>query len=249
MVEASRYPIYAYGDIAARERPPARAARLGRLRLPAFPRHPQHSQPRAAAPHRAPRLERRADVSGACCMVFASGGAAVVNRIMPEPAAALTNGMVLGIEGGISDEVNDAFKATGTSHLIVISGSNIAFLAGALAVALGRVLPRRRAAMAAAPFVLVYVLLVGADPPALRAGVIGLARARRRVLRPPRNRVRLALRRRAGHAGAQSSDALGHRVSTELHDQPGPDPLQPASRRCAPLGAAPAPAHRPWRSA
>ncbi|MGE5603250.1 MAG: ComEC/Rec2 family competence protein [Nitrososphaerales archaeon] len=60
------------------------------------------------------------------------------------------------------------------SHLIVISGSNIAFLAGALVAALGCVLPKRRAAVAAAPLVLLYVLLVGADPPALRAGVMGL---------------------------------------------------------------------------
>jgi len=99
---------------------------------------------------------------------------AVVNAILPEPAAALTNGMVLGIEGGISDEVNDAFQTTGTSHLIVISGSNIAFLSGALIAALGGLMPRRRAALLSAPLVILYVLLIGADPPALRAGVMGL---------------------------------------------------------------------------
>ncbi len=99
---------------------------------------------------------------------------AVLNRILPEPAAGLANGMVLGIEGGISEEVSDAFRATGTTHLIVISGSNIAFLSGALVAALAGVLSRRRAALVAAPIVLLYVLLVGADPPALRAGVMGL---------------------------------------------------------------------------
>jgi competence protein ComEC len=105
---------------------------------------------------------------------FRARGAQVINRILPEPAASLTNGMVLGIEGGIPQKVDDAFKATGTSHLIVISGSNIAFLSGALIAALGARLPRRRAALLAAPAILVYVLLVGADPPALRAGVMGL---------------------------------------------------------------------------
>jgi competence protein ComEC len=99
---------------------------------------------------------------------------AVIDRILPEPAASLTNGMVLGIEGGIPQKVDDAFKATGTSHLIVISGSNIAFLAGALTAALAGFLSRRRVALVAAPLILIYVLLVGADPPALRAGVIGL---------------------------------------------------------------------------
>lgn len=98
----------------------------------------------------------------------------ILNRILSEPAAGLANGMVLGIEGGISEEVSDAFRATGTTHLIVISGSNIAFLSGALVAALAGVLSRRRAAALAAPIVLLYVLLVGADPPALRAGVMGL---------------------------------------------------------------------------
>jgi competence protein ComEC len=105
---------------------------------------------------------------------FRARGGQVLNRILPEPAASLTNGMVLGIEGGIPEKVDDAFKATGTSHLIVISGSNIAFLSGALIAALGARLPKRRAVLLAAPAILVYVLLVGADPPALRAGVMGL---------------------------------------------------------------------------
>ena len=40
------------------------------------------------------------------------------------------NGMLLGIESGIPDDVAEAFKATGTTHVIVISGSNIALLSG-----------------------------------------------------------------------------------------------------------------------
>jgi competence protein ComEC len=110
--------------------------------------------------------------------------------------------MILGIEGGIPEKVDDAFKATGTSHLIVISGSNIAFLAGALIAALGSVLSKRRVALAAAPLILIYVLLVGADPPALRAGIMGLLGLGADVLRPPRHGIRLALRSRVSHAGA-----------------------------------------------
>lgn len=173
MVEASRNPVYAYGDT---------------LRVTGLLLEPPVSNDfdyrRFLATRgihslvRRPRIEHLSSGGGQpfwrALYAVRSAGAAIVNRIMPEPAAALTNGMVLGIEGGISRAVKDDFKATGTSHLIVISGSNIAFLAGALVAALGRILSRRRATLVAAPFILVYVLLVGADPPALRAGVMGL---------------------------------------------------------------------------
>lgn len=49
-------------------------------------------------------------------------GEAALNRLLPEPYAALANGMLLGIESGIPDELYDQFNLTGTSHVIVISG-------------------------------------------------------------------------------------------------------------------------------
>ncbi|MCB0025361.1 MAG: ComEC/Rec2 family competence protein, partial [Caldilinea sp.] len=42
------------------------------------------------------------------------------------------NGMILGIEAGIPDDLYDQFNATGTSHVIVISGSNVALIAGVI---------------------------------------------------------------------------------------------------------------------
>ena len=49
-------------------------------------------------------------------------GEALLNRLLPEPYAALANGMLLGIEAGIPDDLYDKFNLTGTSHVIVISG-------------------------------------------------------------------------------------------------------------------------------
>ena len=81
--------------------------------------------------------------------------------------------MLLGIESGIPDDVAEAFKATGTTHVIVISGSNIALLSGVLMAGLSRVLGKRRAAFPAIAGIILYVLLVGADAAALRAGLMG----------------------------------------------------------------------------
>lgn len=101
-------------------------------------------------------------------------GAALLNRVLPEPAAALANGILLGIESGIPDAVEEALNATGTSHIIVVSGSNIALLSGVLMKGLGRLLGKRRAVWPTAIGIAFYVLLAGADTAAVRAGIMGI---------------------------------------------------------------------------
>lgn len=47
---------------------------------------------------------------------------AVLYQIYPDPEAALLAGILLGIEQGIPEKVNEAFRVTGTAHIIAISG-------------------------------------------------------------------------------------------------------------------------------
>lgn len=56
---------------------------------------------------------------------FRARGERLLNRLLPEPYAALANGMLLGIEAGIPDELYEQFNLTGVSHTIVISGQNV----------------------------------------------------------------------------------------------------------------------------
>jgi len=46
----------------------------------------------------------------------------VIVQILPEPQASLLTGILLGDDSGIPKSVQDAFRATGTSHIIAISG-------------------------------------------------------------------------------------------------------------------------------
>ena len=104
---------------------------------------------------------------------FRARGAAVLNRLLPEPYAALANGMLLGIEAGIPDALYEQFNLTGTSHVIVISGSNVALIAGVL-MALGqRLVGRRRALWPTLVGIGAYALLVGGDAAVLRAAWMG----------------------------------------------------------------------------
>ncbi len=100
---------------------------------------------------------------------------ALLDALMPQPYAALANGMILGIESGISRDLYAQFNLTGTSHVIVISGSNIALVSGVLLLIFTWLLRGRRrlAALLSLIGVGLYTLLVGADAAVVRAAIMG----------------------------------------------------------------------------
>jgi len=97
-----------------------------------------------------------------------------VDLILPEPEAALADGILLGIESGIPRSLYADFNATSTSHIIVISGFNISIIAGVFLLLFERLWGRKRAAIPAMIGIVLYVLLVGASAAVLRAGLMGL---------------------------------------------------------------------------
>ncbi|MEZ4712674.1 MAG: ComEC/Rec2 family competence protein [Caldilineaceae bacterium] len=104
---------------------------------------------------------------------FRARGEALLNQLLPEPYAALANGMLLGIEAGIPDELYEQFNLTGTTHTLVISGSNVSLIS-ALTMALGlRLFGRKRAIWPALAGIGCYAVLVGGDPAVLRAALMG----------------------------------------------------------------------------
>lgn len=100
-------------------------------------------------------------------------GEKLLNQSLPEPTAALANGMLLGIDSGIPDALYDQFNLAGISHVLVISGSNVALVA-AVALALSqRVVGQKWAVYPALTAITLYALLVGGDAAVLRAAVMG----------------------------------------------------------------------------
>jgi len=53
-----------------------------------------------------------------------------IYRLWPDPEASLLAGILLGVESGIPESVQKAFRETGTTHIIAISGFNITIVAG-----------------------------------------------------------------------------------------------------------------------
>ncbi len=97
-----------------------------------------------------------------------------VGRLFPYPEAPLIAGILLGIENYIPDDLSDAYRSTGTTHIIAISGFNITIIAG-LAIALfGRIFGRVRGLYIAGVFIATYTIFVGGDAPVIRAAIMGV---------------------------------------------------------------------------
>jgi len=99
------------------------------------------------------------------------GAGDALASVLPEPEAGLAAGILIGIRERVSRDVSDAFATTGLSHVVAISGWNIAIVAGVIGALSGRV-GRRRRAVVTALVVVGYIVFAGASPSVLRAGVM-----------------------------------------------------------------------------
>jgi competence protein ComEC len=83
-------------------------------------------------------------------------------------------GVVLGDEQGLSEQLRQWFRASGLYHLLAVSGQNVVLVAGgALAIAWLVGIQRWLGQLAALLSIGGYVLAVGAQPSVVRAGVAG----------------------------------------------------------------------------
>jgi competence protein ComEC len=98
-------------------------------------------------------------------------GIGALTRALSEPAASLAGGLILGGKQGLGEKLLDDFIRSGLVHIVVLSGYNVmivaefvmrifGFLRGSLAPALGAV------------SIAVFVLVAGAGPASIRAGIM-----------------------------------------------------------------------------
>lgn len=97
---------------------------------------------------------------------------AVIERLVSGQEGALLAGILLGNDSGLSSEMEQDFQTTGMTHVIAISGFNVAVLVGVLLMATRPFLGPARAAWAAMGGVALYTLLVGADASVVRAAIM-----------------------------------------------------------------------------
>ncbi len=96
-----------------------------------------------------------------------------IRRLFPEREAGLLMGLALGDDSRLDPALARDFQATGLGHLLVVSGENVAMVLGPV-LALGMALrlsrwPRFALGISTVVF---FVVLTGAEPSVMRAGVM-----------------------------------------------------------------------------
>ncbi|PDW04922.1 ComEC/Rec2 family competence protein [Candidatus Viridilinea mediisalina] len=113
-------------------------------------------------------------------------------RTLPEPQASLAVGIMLGIRSTIPETVANAFAATGTSHILVISGWHFSIVAGVLAgLASNMRLKRIPALLLTLGTMWFYALFAGASAAVLRAATMASLAAIGRASKRERDPWRL----------------------------------------------------------
>lgn len=124
--------------------------------------------------------------------------------VLPEPEAGLAAGILIGLRDLVDRDLAAAFTTAGVSHVVAISGWNIAIVAAAVGAFAGR-LGRRRRSVVTILAIVVYVVFAGASASVVRAGVMAGV---------------VLLARETGRAG-QAATALGWAVALLLVADPG----------------------------
>ncbi|MEA2025187.1 MAG: ComEC/Rec2 family competence protein, partial [Chloroflexota bacterium] len=96
-----------------------------------------------------------------------------LSRAIPEPEAGLASGILIGLRERVSRAVADDFTVTGLTHVVAISGWNIALVAG-IATAMLRAtgLSRRPRSAIVIAAIVAYTIIAGAEASVIRAAIM-----------------------------------------------------------------------------
>ncbi|MEO3947855.1 ComEC/Rec2 family competence protein [Gorillibacterium sp. CAU 1737] len=98
-----------------------------------------------------------------------------IEAVFPEDQAGYMNGLILGITDGIEPDQYEQFSELGLTHLLAISGLHVAvFVAAFLGLFRLLRLPRETAQLIVMVLLPFYVLLTGAAPSIMRAGLMAM---------------------------------------------------------------------------
>jgi competence protein ComEC len=99
--------------------------------------------------------------------------AANIDEVLPAEKSALMKGLIFGERAEFTKQFNDALKKSGTTHIVALSGYNIAIIGIVLSDMLAFICSRRKAFWITILFTILFVLMTGAEPSAVRAAIMG----------------------------------------------------------------------------
>lgn len=93
--------------------------------------------------------------------------------LLPEEESALLSGITFGSRSDFSKNFKERMALSGTTHLVALSGYNIAILVFAAAQIFGFFLSRRKTFYLTALTIFIFILMVGAEASVVRAAIMG----------------------------------------------------------------------------
>lgn len=100
----------------------------------------------------------------------------VIEKSLPEQQAGLLNGMLIGYREGLTESVEEAFSDAGLSHLMAVSGANVAFIVFPLVFLFKKFRLRRNTSNPVIIGILaLFVFVTGLEPSVVRAVIMAVA--------------------------------------------------------------------------
>lgn len=97
-----------------------------------------------------------------------------ISRILPEPQASFLGGLLIGAKKSIPSDLTAVFNKTGTTHIVAVSGYNIAIIAAfLLSLAQYVVIGRKKAFWLIVAILLVFAIITGLQASIIRATIMG----------------------------------------------------------------------------
>lgn len=96
-----------------------------------------------------------------------------ISNVLPEPESSLLSGLLLGTKQSLGKEILEKFQRTGTSHIVVLSGYNIAIVAESIINTLS-FLPKNISFGFGALGIVLFTLASGGGASAVRAAIMVL---------------------------------------------------------------------------
>jgi len=97
-----------------------------------------------------------------------------IDKVFPEPESGFLNGLLLGEKKTMDENLQLALQRSGTTHLIALSGYNITIIVEAVYFLLiGIGVARPKSFFWVLIFLVFFIILTGASPSVVRAGIMG----------------------------------------------------------------------------
>jgi competence protein ComEC len=95
-----------------------------------------------------------------------------VESLLPEPAAGLGEGLLLGVKQALGTELETAFRQTGIIHIVVLSGYNVMLVVVFIMYVLGQFFAPKPRAVVGIIAIIAFALLVGLSATVVRASLM-----------------------------------------------------------------------------